>query len=176
MAFGSNLYLIGMMGSGKSTVGALLAPQLGLALVDLDAELAAASGMSVAEIFARFGEAEFRQRESSALWQLSARRGQVMALGGGALVRRRNLERAVATGRLVWLQATPEELARRIGGAGGRPLLAAQDQQGRVARLTELLAERAAGYRAADFAIATDGRSAAEIAEQIARWWAGVQT
>ena len=176
MASRSNLYLIGMMGSGKSTVGALLAPQLGLALVDLDAELAAASGMSVAEIFARFGEAEFRQRESSALWQLSALSDHLVALGGGALVRPRNLKRAQATGRLVWLQATPEELARRIGGAGGRPLLAAQDRQGRVARLTELLAERAAGYRAADFAIATDGRSAAEIAEQIARWWAGVQT
>ena len=171
-----NLYLIGMMGCGKSTVGRLLAPRLGMDFVDLDSELEAASGLSVAEIFRRAGAAEFREREARALWQHSARADQVIALGGGALMRRGSLERARSTGRLVWLQASSEELARRLGDAAERPLLAGLSALDRIERLRQLLAERAAAYGAAELAVETDGRAVSEVADDIARWWCGLGT
>jgi shikimate kinase len=95
----------------------------------------------------------------------------VAALGGGTLVSERGRARARAPGRMVWLQAEPAELARRLGDSAARPLLMGLDRAGRAARLAELLAARATSYRAADLAIATDRRSAAAVADTIANWW-----
>src|SRR5437868_15290814 len=108
------VYLCGLMGSGKSTVGPLLAARLGASFCDLDAEIERAAGRTVAEVFAAEGEPAFRAREARALYALIERAGgAVIALGGGALGRPENRELVLATGRLIWLDAPTKELVRR---------------------------------------------------------------
>lgn len=160
------VFLAGMMGSGKSTVGPLLARRLGVSFADLDARIAAAAGMAVADIFASEGEAGFRQREARALAD-AAREEGVIALGGGALVRPQNRDLVRSAGWLVWLAAPVEELARRLGDGAGRPLLGGRPP---AEALRALLVEREPHYRQADLTIDTAGRPPEDVAGEIARW------
>lgn len=115
--------LVGLMGAGKSTVGRRLAKRLGLPFVDTDREIEAGAGLSIAEIFERFGEAHFRDGERRVVARLIEGPPKVIATGGGAFmdgaIRALILERCIA----IWLSADVDILARRASRRGGRPLL-----------------------------------------------------
>lgn len=149
--------LIGMMGSGKSAVGAALARRLGRTLVDIDARIEAAAGCRIRGIFDAEGEAGFRERERSAIREAVHSRNPVIACGGGAVLDPDNVKVLKAHGTVVWLRVTPSVAAERIGSAEGRPILEAMagDLTARIAALTE---QRASTYEAAaDLVIDADG-------------------
>ena len=150
------LFLIGFMGSGKTTVGQLLASRLGWAFADLDQAIAAAAGLSVAEIFAREGEAGFRRRETEALRAAAGGRRAVVATGGGAACREENLALMLSAGWVVALLVSPAEAIRRTGSRSGRPLLDGRTDP--LAAATELLAARQPFYARAHLLVETDGR------------------
>jgi len=110
----SRIYLIGSRGSGKTTVGRLLAARLGWSFVDMDDLIEAAAGKSIAEVFATEGESGFRDREATALTEISHRPDHVIATGGGIVVRPENRSRLCETGYCVWLTAPAETLWDRI--------------------------------------------------------------
>jgi shikimate kinase len=155
------------MGAGKSTVGPLLAEQLGLPFVDSDAAIEARQGRTIAEIFAAEGEAAFREIEREAIEGLAAS-PRVVALGGGAITYPGTAERLAATGTVVYLEASPEVLADRVGEGDARPLLAGLDAPGRAERLRALWIARRSHYEAASLRVATDGREPEAIACEIA--------
>ena len=161
-----SVLLTGLMGAGKSRVGRALASRLGWRFVDSDQSVEEASGMKIAEIFAREGESAFRRRERAALEALPTHRC-VVALGGGAVVAPENRRLLAAKGILVWLDAAPETLVERIGDAADRPLLAGLDRAGRVARLAGLRAERRSAYAEAPIRIETDGRDVGQVVELV---------
>lgn len=161
------IWLLGMMGAGKSSVGRALAARLGLPFLDTDAEIERVAGCSVSEIFRREGEARFREREREAVRGALGRRA-VVALGGGAVAQPAVAALLHESGVSVYLRASPEALAQRLGDAGSRPLLAGRDAAGRLARLRELLAEREAAYAAAEIVVDTDALAPAAVVERVA--------
>jgi len=169
---GDTVWLVGMMGAGKSAVGRALARRLGRAWVDTDARVEAEAGVPVAEVFAREGEAAFRRREHRAV-EAVAGRPVVAALGGGAVAQPGVAERVAATGTVVYLRARPETLARRVGEAHDRPLLAGLDAEGRRERLARLLAEREIHYVRADVVVDTDDADVEGVCDRIEAALAG---
>ena len=163
-----SIFLTGFMATGKSAVGREIAARLSMPFVDTDAEVETAAGMTIAEIFRRGGEAEFRDRERQALARACEVRGAVVATGGGAIVDLRNRERMRAAGKIVCLAASPEAILARLGEGDERPLLAGELD--RVKRIRELLAEREGAYSAADWTVDTSGLTPSETAEAIVRW------
>jgi shikimate kinase len=133
------IVLVGLMGVGKTTIGRRLASRLGLPFVDADAEIETAAGMSVAEIFERFGEAHFRDGERRVIARLIDGRRKVIATGGGAFMNADTRALILESATAIWLRADIETLVARVGRRDDRPLL-----QGRDARavLTELAAVR----------------------------------
>jgi shikimate kinase len=167
------LVLVGMMGSGKSTVGRLVAGRLGWGYLDLDEEVARTSGRSIPALFAEEGEAAFRRAEAQCLAAALAEgpSGPSVVAAGGGLVEEaanRSLLRGRAT--VVWLRAEPSTLEARVGDGGGRPLLSgAEGTGGRRKTLGDLAARRAALYdEVADVTIDVDGLSADEVAARVA--------
>lgn len=150
---GKPIVLVGLMGVGKSTVGRRLAARLGLPFVDADAEIESAAGMSITEIFERFGEAHFRDGERRVIARLIDGNQKVIATGGGAFInddtRALILKQAVA----VWLNAKPEVLAERVRRRDTRPLLRGRDPR---AVLTELARVRNPLYAMAPIHIASN--------------------
>jgi shikimate kinase len=162
------LWLTGMMGAGKTTIGRLVAALTDRPFVDLDDTVEGAAGRSVRRIFADDGEEAFRDLESVAL-RTVAGRDAVVACGGGAVLRPGNRAVMREHGVVVWLRALPETLAGRLEGAADRPLLAGPD---RVGSLAVLEAERLEAYRAAaHFTVATDERTPVEVAEEVLALW-----
>ena len=133
-----------MMGAGKSTVGRLLAAGCGLDFIDCDRELEQRAGASIATMFELEGEAAFRQRESHLLDELTARPHVVLATGGGAVLSDHNRQLLHSRGLVIYLQASSEEIARRMHDDASRPLLQAGD---RLARIEQLLEQRGPLYR-----------------------------
>ena len=162
------IYLIGMMGVGKSTVGPLLALRLGREFVDTDLEIERRAGRSIAEIFDREGEATFRRLEVEAV-EVASSRPAVIALGGGALVQPGALERLSGRGDLVYLRASAETLLERIGDPSSRPLLAGLGESGCTARLQALLDERRPFYERARFQIDAEGTNDEVVDRIVAR-------
>lgn len=150
------VFLIGMMGAGKSTVGPRLAARLGWPFVDTDREIERRAGQTVAEIFAREGEAHFRTLEREAI-EAAAGEPAVVALGGGAIVQPGALERCRALGIVVMLDVAVEKLLERIGDAASRPLLAGVGAEERKARLTALLEARRPFYAGAQYRVDASG-------------------
>lgn len=149
-----NIVLIGLMGSGKTTVGRLVAQMVGFKFIDTDHLIVEAAGRTIPEIFASEGEAGFRLRESAALRSLLGRRGCVIATGGGIVTQPRNLPILRHLGYIAWLEADPERLARRTGQNTNRPLLAGDEDP--KAKLERLLSERKPLYKSiADLRIQT---------------------
>jgi shikimate kinase len=165
-----NIFLTGFMATGKTVVGQALARRLGRPFVDLDSEIERAAGLSVAEVFSRFGEGEFRSREREAIERVSRSTAAVVATGGGAVVDPRSRAVMRAAGKIVCLTADAEAILARLGPGTDRPLLA--DPAGRERKIKSLLAERDAAYADHDFTIDTSGRSPAEVVEAIAAWLA----
>ncbi len=149
--------LAGMMGSGKSTVARELARLLGRRLVDTDAEVERRARRPVAAIFDEQGEPRFRALEREVVRGLAG--PLVVALGGGAFCDPGNAEHLVRVGRVVFLDVSAMEAARRMGGGGGRPL---------ARQWEELLRVRLPLYRRASFTVAVDGVSADAVARRIA--------
>ncbi len=149
-----NILLIGLMGSGKTTVGRIVAHMIGFKIVDTDHLIVDATRKSIPEIFATEGEAAFRQRESAALRSLLGKRGCVIATGGGIVTQPRNLPILRHLGYTVWLDADPERLARRTAVNTNRPLLNGEEDP--KAKLERLLTERKPIYKSlADLRIKT---------------------
>jgi shikimate kinase len=160
-----SIFLIGMMGSGKSTVGRQLARACRFEFVDCDKELERRSGVAIATIFELEGEAGFRARESKLLAELVQRPRLVLATGGGAVLRPENRGVLRGHGLVVFLDAAPEELARRIARDGTRPLLQVADPR---ARIRELLAVRQPLYREAAHVVFRSGAAnPARVVERI---------
>lgn len=166
---GETIWLVGMMGAGKSAVGARLAERLGVAFVDTDEEVERSAGATIAQLFQREGESGFRTRERAAVAAVAGRRA-VVALGGGAVAQPGMTERLAATGVSIWLRARPETLAARVAAeAAERPLLQGLDEKERRERLAKLLGEREPHYAAATLVVDTDALAPEAVAEQLAR-------
>jgi shikimate kinase len=159
------IFLVGFMGSGKTTIGKLLARRLGWTFVDLDDLVVRAAGMPIPEIFSREGEPAFRRRETDALREAAATRRAVVATGGGAACREENLTLMLGAGRVVALAVSAAEAVRRTGSASGRPLLDGSADP--LSAAGTLLAARQPFYARAQWRFETDGRSPAEIANQV---------
>lgn len=157
------LVLIGAPGSGKTTVAHLLAERLGLAVRDIDAEIEAAQGREISDIFAVDGEAVFRDLERAATGAALADGPAILSLGGGAVLAAET-RAALAGHQVIWLQVSAAEAARRVGLNTARPLLLGNVR----GRLAKLLTERLPLYaEVATWQIDTDGRAPAEVADQI---------
>jgi shikimate kinase len=158
--------LVGFMAAGKSAVGAELARRLGWRHLDLDQLIEAAAGCSVAEIFAREGEARFRVREAEATAALAGSRELVLTPGGGWMADARNAALLGPGSLVVWLRVSVERALERAAAAPGqRPLLRAADPLEAARRLLE---ERTPHYRRAALEVDTEGRTVAAVAALIA--------
>jgi shikimate kinase len=160
------IWLVGMMGAGKSAVGPLLAGSLARRFVDTDVEIERCAGMAISEIFSKEGERAFRVRERQLIEDLSSG-GDVVALGGGAIAQPGAAAFLARTGIVVYLRASASSLLDRLGDCSERPLLHGLAPQRRLARLEALLAERAGAYETAAFAVDTDRRAVEAVADEI---------
>jgi shikimate kinase len=164
------LALVGARGTGKTSVGRIVADRLGLPFADADQELQRRAGRSIAAIFAEPGEPAFRDLEEEVLGALAARDALVLATGGGVVLREANRRALRRFGLVVWLTAEPDVLADRLRrDAGGRPALTAA---GTLAEIAAVLAARIPLYRAvADATVDTTGRTPAEVADAVLEAW-----
>ena len=153
------------MASGKTTVGRIVATRLGWAFRDLDQVIADTAGISVAEIFAREGEAGFRRREVEALRGAAVLPRTVVATGGGAACDETNLALMLASGHVVTLAVTPTEVMRRAGGDPGRPLLAGQSDP--LGAASQLLAASELFYARAHHRVETLNKSPETVAAEV---------
>jgi shikimate kinase len=160
----SNIALIGFMGSGKSTVGRMLAEQLRFTLVDTDHEIERRAGKAVADIFEQSGEAAFRQLEAELVKELATRSQLVISTGGGLPVNPDNLDSLKQHSLIVCLWASPEKIWERVRYNSHRPLLNTVNPQEQI---RTLLAAREPFYRRADVLVNTELRSSKEVAHQI---------
>ena len=168
---GLNLYLVGMMGSGKSTAGQHLAELLGYRFLDADSSIEQVAGRSIPELFASEGESGFRALEAAVLNQIASWHSLVVATGGGVVTRPENWGQ-LHQGVVIWLDAPDALLLERLSSdPTPRPLLQADDP---AARLATLLAERRPLYAQADLHILQDGRPADQVASQILEALPGV--
>ena len=161
-----NMVLIGYRGTGKSTVGKILADRLGRELVSTDAEIIRRARLPVPDIVQRFGWDHFRDLESEVCRDLAGKDGLIIDTGGGAVLRQQNVDCLKKSGVLVWLTATVPTIIERIGGDTQRPSLTGTKSF--TEEVEEVLRERQPKYKAAaNHIIQTDGRSVTEVAETI---------
>ncbi len=161
---GLNLYLVGMMGSGKSSVGRPLAEALGYRFLDADTSVEQAAGRSIPELFASEGEEGFRDLEAAVLNQIAAWHSLVVATGGGVVTRSQNWGQ-MRQGVVIWLDAPDLLLLERLAAdPTPRPLMQADDPS---TRLADLLKERRPLYAQADLHIIQDGRPPEQVAWQV---------
>lgn len=162
---GQSIVLIGFMGAGKSSIGIALARKTGLSCFDTDEIVSKRFGSPVAEIFARFGEEDFRDAETEVLRQLAGPEPAIIVTGGGIVLRHENVKMLRALGQVVSLEADAETLFRRISRRATRPLLQTENPR---ATLVELLRVRDPLYRAAaDVRLDTSGLTHDEVADAI---------
>jgi shikimate kinase len=152
------IFLVGFMGSGKSTIGRTLAEELGWGFADLDEDIETREGMPISQIFDTCGEAEFRRAETAALRErvraVEGGRPWVVALGGGAFLNEENFEMVSNNGVTVWLDCSFSTVERRLAGYGHRPL--ARDPE----KLRELFAVRRPHYERADYCVVVENDDA----------------
>ncbi len=158
------IVLVGLMGSGKSRIGKELSRLLKMPFADADAEIEHAAGYSIAEIFERFGEPEFRRGEREVMQRLLAGAPRVLASGGGAFIQPDIRAMIKESAISIWLKASLETLVERTGRTSHRPLLRVADP---AARLRQLMDERYPVYAEADITVTTDGQSPRDTAARI---------
>lgn len=160
-----NLILIGYRGTGKSTVGEIIAQKLGRPVHCLDALIIRKAGMSIPAIVEKFGWDHFRDLESQVLNEVAAGDNQVLDCGGGIILRKENRKALKKSGKVVWLTAEVETIADRLADKTDRPSLTGGSF---LEEIAEVLAEREELYReSADIIISTDGKSPHAIAEEV---------
>lgn len=169
----SHLYLVGLRGVGKTTIGQQLAARFGVDFVDVDREIQARDGRTIAQIFSESGEAEFRELEAGTIDRIARVSPTVVALGGGACERQENRDCLKRSGKVVWLTASVDRLWQRISddpqSTSQRPALSERDG---LSELIWLEQRRRANYAAcADFTWDTSLRTPAESVIAIATWW-----
>ena len=168
---GRSVYLIGMMGSGKTSTGRPLAERLGYGFVDADAVIEQAAGCSIAEMFQRDGEPEFRALEKQVLNSISQRHSLVVATGGGVVTQRENWG-VLHSGIVIWLDVVQEQLLERLQtDKTVRPLLQTADPE---AALNELLAERKGLYAEADLTVVINDEPPEAVADGIVQLLPGL--
>ncbi len=161
-----NIVLIGYRGTGKSSIGAILAERLARALVSSDAEIIKRAGRSIPEIVQQSGWDHFRDLESEVCRDLGGKDGLVIDTGGGAILRAENVVNLKKSGALFWLTADVPTIVARIGGDSQRPSLTGTKSF--LEEIAEVLEARRPKYQAAaDHTIATDGRSLTDVAQDI---------
>jgi len=161
-----NIVLIGYRGTGKSTVGRLLAARLGRDLVSTDAEIVKRAQRTIPEIVAQEGWENFRDLESDICRELASRDQLVIDTGGGAILRAQNVEALKKNSTVFWLTASVETIAKRIGGDNQRPSLTGTKSF--VDEIQDVLRERTPKYQAAaDYVIATDDQSINQLVEML---------
>lgn len=159
----TNLYIVGMMGAGKTTIGRKLANRLGYKFLDTDALIETTAGQPITDLFASEGEAAFRQLESSVLSQVSAYTNLVVSTGGGIVTQPMNWS-YLRHGVVIWLDVPVPVLVSRLSGDTSRPLLTGVDL---TTKLETLLTERGELYGQADVHIPYEGRSVGKTCDRI---------
>ena len=163
--FNYNIFLIGFMGAGKSTIAKELKRQLEMNYVEMDQLIVDKQGMSISEIFAEYGEVYFRNLECNTLIELQKSKQTIVSCGGGVVVREDNKDHMKKHGRVVLLTATPETVYNRVKDSTERPILNDHMNVDFIAGLQEK--RRALYEAAADVTVATDGKNPEEICKEI---------
>ncbi len=160
-----NIFLIGFMGTGKSTVAQALQEELQFPLVEMDERIVKEQGMAITEIFERYGEEYFRDIESQLVLSLGMEESAVISCGGGVVLRPQNVSNMKKSGRIVLLTAAPETIYERVKNSNDRPVL---NGHMNVEYIAGLMEQRRALYEeAADVTVATDGRTREDICQEI---------
>ena len=161
----ANVFLIGFMGSGKSTIATCLAKNYGMDMIDMDQLIVEREGMSISDIFEQKGELYFRDAETNLLIQMQEEQNKVVSCGGGVVLREENVQAMKESGQVVLLDAKPETILERVADDDNRPLLHGNKN---VQFIRDMMKKRQPNYeRAADFIIHTDGKSADMICKEI---------
>jgi len=160
-----NIFLIGFMGCGKSTVAAKLNQMYGMHVVEMDQIIADEQGMNLTTLFHKYGETYFRDLESDLLKRVAKSTGQVVSCGGGVVLREKNVTEMKKNGRIVLLTAKPESILTRVIKDNNRPILEGKKNVEDIAALMET--RRAKYEAAADIVVATDDKSISTICEEI---------
>lgn len=162
-----NIFLVGLMGAGKSTIGKQLARELGKQFRDSDSEIEKRTGVNIDVIFDIEGEQGFRQRETRILKELVEERGIVLATGGGAVLAPENRQLLSDNGLIIYLKASAEHLAGRVKLDRRRPLLQTGDK---LAKIRELMTQRDPVYQQlADLVVETNNRSIPRVVREISK-------
>ena len=164
-----NIILTGFMGTGKSTIGQLVAAKLKREFIDMDTLIEQREGRTITQIFAESGEPYFRQLEANLCRELAQQVDLVIATGGGALVPKTNLRVMEEGGLVICLDCEPDTLWQRIGQSENRPMLADQDEE-RFARLKALLEQRAPAYARIKHHLDVTHLSPKEAATKVYEW------
>lgn len=164
-----NVILTGFMGTGKTSLGKLLATRLGRPFIDIDKKIEDETKMSIPTIFEQYGEAHFRELEKTAVKELSQRRGLVIATGGGTIKDEENIRLLKNSGVMICLTAEPEEIFNRTARRGERPVLDGGGDE-RLATIKRLLAKRKQYYDRADYQVDTTEWSPIQIVDDICRY------
>jgi shikimate kinase len=159
-----NIVLTGFMGTGKTEVGKELAGRLDLKLIDVDTEIEISRKMSISEIFKTHGEQRFREIETKMIQKIARNRNVIISTGGGAVLKRENMDVLKAHGIVVCLMASPETILNRTEGNNARPLLQGKDP---LETIKDLLNFRRPYYENADIVVDTEGKTPLRIAEEI---------
>lgn len=160
-----NIFLIGFMGAGKSTIAKLLKEKLDMKLVEMDARIVEEQGMTINDIFSKYGESHFRDIESQLILTIGNEGETVVSCGGGVVVRSENTDYMKKNGTIIFLSAKPETIYERVKDSNDRPIL---NGHMNVEYIAELMEKRRALYEAAaDIRIETDGKDADSICEEI---------
>lgn len=162
-----NIFLVGPMGAGKSTIGRQLAQALGYEFEDSDHEIQRRTGVDIATIFEFEGESGFRNRERQVIENLAAQENMVLATGGGAVLLPENRQQLAARGFVIYLECSPEQQFARTARDKKRPLLDTDNPQ---QRLRDLMEERDPIYRqVADMVVSTERRGTSSVVKEICR-------
>ena len=160
-----NIFLIGYMGTGKSTVAAYMAKQYGMEVLEMDEMIVERANMSISDIFAKYGEEYFRNIETKLLQEICLQENKVVSCGGGIVLRQQNVEEMRKGGKIVLLSAKAETILERVKDDDNRPLLRGNKN---IASIQDMLEKRRPKYEsAADIMIHTDAKEIAEICNEM---------
>ncbi len=161
----ANIFLIGFMGTGKSTIAKSLKRKYDMQVVDMDSEIEKNQGKAISEIFAEEGEEYFRDLETQLVLDLQKRDNVVVSCGGGAVLREKNVHEMRKSGKIILLQATPETILERVKNSHNRPLLEGNKN---IDFIKELMSKREDKYNsAADIVVSVDARAVEDIADEV---------